>query len=153
MPTPTPIKIVKRALWKPHWYKLDQPIGLGQFSRFAFERESTATTPWGDPYDYTFYNRTFSNKRTWSNEGILSDEELPQYRFARVLEIVHPVLGSLERVDTGGLDYIFYPLEGAELVVNAEEEPGVAYDDDRAIQDWELSVTLDDVSEPVGETF
>ena len=36
MAAATPIKIVKRALWRPGWYRLDQPIGVGQFGRFAF---------------------------------------------------------------------------------------------------------------------
>jgi len=86
-----------------------------------------------------FFNRT------------ISDEKHPLFRFARVLEIIHPQLGPLERVDTSGLDYVFKPAEGEEIYVNAEEEPGVAYDFDQPVGDWSLLVTLDDVSEPIAD--
>lgn len=155
--TTTPIKIVKRALWRPGWYKLDQPIGVGQFSRFAFfapehsslgsQRSVTSDQAGtsqadlnqeftGSPLDLQFFNRT------------ISETHQPLFRFARVLEIVHPILGPLERVDTSGLDYVFKPVGGEEIFVNAEEEPGVAYDFEQPISDWSLLVTLDDVSEP-----
>jgi hypothetical protein len=68
-----------------------------------------------------------------------------------VLEIIHPQLGPLERVDTSGLDYVFKPADGEEIYVNAEEEPGVAYDFDQPVGDWSLLVTLDDVSDPIAD--
>lgn len=160
--TTSPIKIVKRALWRPGWYKLDQPIGVGQFSRFAFfapEHSSLGTGRagradeakpaqadlnmefTGGPLDLQFFNRT------------ISETHQPLFRFARVLEIIHPTLGPLERVDTSGLDYVFKPVGGDEIFVNAEEEPGVAYDFDQPIADWSLLVTLDDVSEPQAEAL
>lgn len=158
----TPIKIVKRALWRPGWYKLDQPIGIGQFGRFAFfapehsslaaESRGSQAPASGQPEDLNqefaggtldlqFFNRT------------ISDTQQPLFRFARVLEIVHPTLGPLERVDTSGLDYVFKPVGGEEIFVNAEEEPGVAYDFDEAVTDWSLLVTLDDVSEPAADAI
>jgi hypothetical protein len=148
MAAATPIKIVKRALWRPGWYRLDQPIGVGQFGRFAFfdpaaEPSSQPPIPEsgfaGGPIELQFFNRT------------ISDEKHPLFRFARVLEIIHPQLGPLERVDTSGLDYVFKPAEGEEIYVNAEEEPGVAYDFDQPVGDWSLLVTLDDVSEPIAD--
>lgn len=148
MAAATPIKIVKRALWRPGWYRLDQPIGVGQFGRFAFfdpaaEPSSQPPLPEnglaGGPVELQFFNRT------------ITDEKHPLFRFARVLEIIHPQLGPLERVDTSGLDYVFKPAEGEEIYVNAEEEPGVAYDFDQSVGDWSLLVTLDDVSEPIAD--
>ena len=66
----------------------------------------------------------------------------------------HSEFGPLNRVDTDGLDYIFYPMDGNEFVVNADEEPGAIYDDeDRGskIDDWSVVVTLSDVSSPLVE--
>lgn len=148
MAAATPIKIVKRALWRPGWYRLDQPIGVGQFGRFAFfdpTAESASQPPWPEngfgsgPIELQFFNRT------------ITDQKHPLFRFARVLEIIHPQLGPLERVDTSGLDYVFKPADGEEIYVNAEEEPGVAYDFDQPVGDWSLLVTLDDVSEPIAD--
>jgi hypothetical protein len=194
MTTKAPIKIVKRALWRPGWHQLDQPLGIGQFSRFAFftpahsslgsprpapsgkasapsgkasapaskasdpasiapakqaEREGASWNEEADlnqevgggPLDFQFFNRT------------ISETHQPLFRFARVLEILHPVLGPLERVDTSGLDYVFKPVGSDEIFVNAEEEPGVAYDFDQPISDWSLLVTLDDVSEPQADAI
>ena len=92
-----------------------------------------------EPIDFVFFNQMASSTNS-------------QVRYARVLDIEHPELGPLQRIDTDGLDYIFYPIEGAEVVVNAEEEPGAVYDnDDLEIADWSVLVTLADVSEPVAE--
>jgi hypothetical protein len=63
----------------------------------------------------------------------------------------HPVLGELLRVDADGLDYIFFPVDGDEVVVNAEEEPGVTYDTSNEISEWSVIVKLTEVSEPMGE--
>ena len=148
MAAATPIKIVKRALWRPGWYRLDQPIGVGQFGRFAFfdpAAEPSSQPALSDnglgsgPIELQFFNRT------------ITDQKHPLFRFARVLEIIHPQLGPLERVDTSGLDYVFKPADGEEIYVNAEEEPGVAYDFDQPVGDWSLLVTLDDVSEPIAD--
>ena len=61
----------------------------------------------------------------------------------------HPQLGQLVRVDTDGLDYIFFPIEGEEVVVNAEEEPGTTGEGEVFVEDWTVFVTLREVSEPV----
>lgn len=178
MAASTPIKIVKRALWRPGWYQLDQSIRVGQFERFAFFAPASSTLAQrpasklagekskrksggkksagrkqsslpadlnseyaGGPLDLQFFNRT------------ITDQVHPLVRFARVLEIVHPKLGPLESVDTTGLDYIFKPVDGEGIFVNAEESPGEAYDLDQPIKDWSLIVTLDDVSEPEPEAI
>jgi hypothetical protein len=70
-------------------------------------------------------------------------------RYAKIEGIHHPQLGQLMRVDTDGLDYIFFPVEGEEIVVNAEEDPGSTYDSGVQVDDWSVLVSLSDVSEPV----
>jgi len=67
------------------------------------------------------------------------------------VEIRHQELGELLRVDTDGLDYIFFPANNEEIVVNAEEEPGSTYDSDLEVADWSVLVKLVEVSEPVAD--
>ena len=75
-----------------------------------------------------------------------------QVRYAKVQDIQHPELGPMQRVDTEGLDYIFYPVDGTEYVVNAEENPGSIYDEQElVIDDWSVIVTLAEVSSPLAE--
>lgn len=168
MAAATPIKIVKRALWRPGWYQLDQSIRLGQFERFAFftpESSSLSMRPESKPSGKKPKQKTGKQKvgglpadpNSYIAGGpidlqffnrTITDQINPLVRFARVLEIVHPELGPLESVDTTGLDYIFKPVNGEEIFVNSEESPGEAYDLDKPIKDWSLIVTLDDVSEP-----
>ncbi len=74
-------------------------------------------------------------------------------RYARIVEIFHPQLGPLLRIDAEGLDYIFYPVLGEEIVVNAEEQPGLIDPDsfgaDTAVMDWTVHVKLAELSEPI----
>ena len=63
----------------------------------------------------------------------------------------HAELGQLLRVDTWGLDYILYPADGEEVVVDAEEQPGLVHSGwPSIINDWTIHVHLVDVSEPLG---
>ena len=63
----------------------------------------------------------------------------------------HRELGELLKIDTDGLDYIFFPAGSEEIVVNAEEEPGSTYDSDLEVSDWSVLVKLAEVSEPVAD--
>ena len=138
----TPILIVRKALWKPRWFKLDQSIQTGQSGQFAFYDQPTGEADIdGQCFEFTFFSR------------LESETHRCEFRFARILEINHPTFGSIERVDTHGLDYIFYPTTGSEKIVNAEEEPGVIYDFDMQVESWSLTVTLADVSEPISNSF
>jgi hypothetical protein len=138
----TPIQIVRRALWKPNWFKLDQSIRTGQFGQFAFfENSKDVLVAEGELYDFTFFNQ------------LKSGSERPEFRNARILEINHPSLGSIERIDTLGVDYVFYPTNGLELIVNAEEEPGVIYDCELQVEQWSLTVSVGDISEPMSHAF
>lgn len=132
------IKVTHKALWTPGWYELDQSLIVGQNQRFWFF-QTPPLDERDEPIDLVFFNQMSSSANS-------------QVRYARVLDIEHAELGPLQRIDTDGLDYIFYPIEGNEVVVNAEEEPGSIYDgEDLKVTDWSVLVTLADVSEPVAD--
>ena len=50
-----------------------------------------------------------------------------------------------------GLSFTAYLPVDLRVIVNAEEEPGLAYDLDPPISDWSIGVTLSDVSEPIAD--
>ncbi len=134
------IKVTHKALWTPGWYELDQSLKVGMYQRFWFFSNPPAEETPGE-VDFVFFNQMSSLANS-------------QVRYARVLDMEHSEFGPLNRVDTDGLDYIFYPMDGNEFVVNADEEPGSIYDDeDRGskIDDWSVVVTLSDVSSPLVE--
>ena len=124
-----------KAIWNPSWYELDQSLAMGIKKKFWFFQEKPADAQTSDA-DLVFFNQ-------------LDSEINSVVRFAEIVEIYHPILGTLARVDTDGLDYIFVPIEGSEIYVNAEEEPGKTYDSDVEVDDWSLVVTLQNVSEPI----
>lgn len=129
-----PTKTVK-ATWTPGWYEMDQSLSVGIKQKFWFFQDKPSETE-GTDIELVFFNQ-------------LDSEVNSVVRFVEIVEIYHEVLGQLARVDTDGLDYIFVPIEGDEIFVNAEEEPGNAYDTEFEIEDWTLQVTLQNVSEPI----
>ena len=132
------VNVTPKALWSPGWYKLDQSLIVGQRQKFWF----FAKPPSDD--DQPFVDFMFFNQMTTSANA--------QIRYAVVRDIEHAELGPLQRVDTEGLDYIFYPVDGTGYVVNAEEKPGAIYDEkELVINDWSVIVTLADVSSPLAE--
>ncbi len=132
------------AIWTPGWYELDQTLVLNERQKYWFFQTSPelagTNESVADPADLVFYNQLDSTKNCC-------------VRYAKIVEIIHPQLGLLQRIDTDGLDYIFCPVDGDEVIVNAEEEPGTIYDDDNGNQifDWSVLVKLAEVSEPMGE--
>ena len=127
----------KKAVWRPSWYEMDQSIAVGSDSRFCFYQDSRGQGL-DEEIDFSFFNQLDSDANS-------------ETRFATVAGICHSVLGPLSRVDTDGLDYIFTLLDGTDVVVNAEEEPGKSYDDGIEIEDWSVVVSLVNVSEPLGD--
>ncbi len=126
------------AIWTPGWYELDQTLVLGQRQKFWFfdsVPDSTVRSN-GDETKLVFFNKSDTSENCVA-------------RFARIDEMHHAQLGAILRVDTEGLDYIFFPVEGEEVIVNAEEEPGRAYDFGQPISDWSIHVKLSDVSQPI----
>lgn len=146
------ITSTQTALWVPGWYELDQTLVLGQRQKLWF-----FITP---PKD-AFYNDVSINDPSSSDASEnrptpdfvffnqLDSTTNCQIRFATVVEMLHPQIGPLQRIDTDGCDYLFFPVDGEEIVVNAEEEPGQVYDDRLTIDQWVVNVTLEEVSDPV----
>ncbi len=133
--------VTMTALWTPGWYELDQSLAVGQRQRFWFFETNPPIEIDGNhanDFDLVFFNQLDSSANC-------------QVRFARIVEIKHKQLGLLSGIDTEGMDYIFVPIDGHEVVVNAEEDPGSTYDCNLEIDDWSVVVTLSDVSEPVGK--
>lgn len=129
--------ITKNALWTPGWYELDQTLAVGDRQKFwFFETPPGDVETLGENIDLVFYNQLDSS----SNCTV---------RYATIDELHHPQLGQLLRVDTDGQDYIFFPVDGEEIVVNAEEEPGTIRDGSIGVTDWSVRARLSDVSEPV----
>lgn len=136
---------LQTAIWTPGWYELDQSLMLGERQKFWFYHHTPgienaapmieASNPNAD-FDLVFYNQLDSSKNC-------------MVRYAKIVEMFHPELGPLKQIDTDGLDYLFVPLEGKEIVVNAEEEPGTTYDAELNVTDWSVYVKLADVSDPL----
>ena len=140
IPTSESNSIERIALWTPGWYELDQSLNLGVLQRFWFYQTppvtSAGVTSSSSDIELVFYNQLASA----ANHTV---------RYAMITEMSHPELGLINRVDTDGLDYIFYPVSGEEVIVNAEEDPGSVYESELKIDDWSLQVKLTQVSEPV----
>ena len=127
------------ALWTPGWYELDQTLVLGERQKYWFyQTPPEACLGLAEDLDLVFYNQLDSTQNCI-------------VRYAKIVEMTNPDLGYLLRVDTDGLDYIFFPSDGEEVVVNAEEEPGSIYDSGLEIRDWSVMVKLVEVSEPVAD--
>jgi hypothetical protein len=126
---------VIKALWNPGWYETDQSLAVGDRQRFWFF-QNTPSAGCDKNVDLVFFNQLDSSANC-------------QVRFATVLEIHHDVLGQLSRIDADGLDYVFTPVDGPEIIVNAEEDPGTVYDPEIKIDNWSIIVTLGDVSESI----
>jgi len=129
---------LKKAIWTPSWYEMDQTIAVGVKNKFWFFQETPEIDFNDEAYDLVFFNQLDSN----SNSVV---------RFANIAEIFHESLGPMVRIDADGLDYIFTPVNGNDILVNAEEEPGKTYEDGVEIDEWSVMVTLVEVSEPMGD--
>ena len=139
MTTPETEDVISKmnAIWIPGWYELDQPLLLGERRKYWFyDVPPLDCVAVEEDVDLVFFNQLASAANF-------------HVRYATIEEMSHPKLGRLQRVDTDGLDYIFVPVVGDEIVVNAEEEPGVAQTDEVQIDDWSVFVSLLDVSEPL----
>lgn len=119
------------ALWIPAWHELDQPLALGEENRFYFFDETPAQyRPWVQASERVFFNL---------------DElpEDPESVVATPIEIQHETLGHLLRIDTFGLDYIFYPANAEEWIVDAEESPGTCRTHHECVEHWRVHVKLE----------
>ena len=128
------------ATWTPGWYELDQTLVVGERRRYWFF----------DQPPENIVGETSANRLVFFNQ--LDSATNSTVRWAVISDMYHPILGELSRVDTDGLDYIFVPASGPEVVVNAEEEPGKCYDETIQVSDWSVTVTFSEVSDPIAVT-
>lgn len=117
------------ALWIPGWYELDQTLVLDECREYSFYRDLPKEIAASHAnVDWVFFNQ-------------VADPAKCEVRYVTIVEMHHEILGALLRIDTEGLDYIFFPADGEEMVVNAEENPGNAQGN-IAVDDWTVVVTL-----------
>ena len=135
---PPEAQSTKTAIWIPAWHELDQSLMVGLRQKYFFFDQLPADFATSN-CDLIFFNG-------------LSPGSNCDIRFAKVTSIVHPALGEILRVDSMGLDYILYPADGEEVVLDAEENPGTVLSGlDDLIEDWTLQVLLEEVSEPIAD--
>lgn len=127
----------KSAIWTPSWYEMDQSLVVGLRSKFWFFQDNPSMDE-DESVDFVFFNQLDSAANS-------------EIRFACIDEIHHEVLGPLSRIDTDGLDYIFTTVDGEDIVVDAEEDPGNTYEGEFEVEDWTVVVVLSEVSEPIGD--
>ena len=111
-----------KVIWKPYWYELDQPLIVGEKLKYYLTKD----------------------KLCLANGGA-TDQDIEIE--AEITNIYHSELGELLKVDTKGLTYTFYLLDGTHIVIDAEENPGDPEYDNYKVSNWDLSVTLKDVVE------
>ena len=122
---------IETAIWFPHWSMQDQPIAVGQTEPFDFYLQPP-------PHIISQGLRVFyflvSDK---------ADATLFERRSLRIISIHHPVLGAIQQIDTGNLDYHLTMPDGRILAVEAEETPGLVYTHPEPIADWRIYVKLE----------
>ncbi len=121
---------VERAIWFPFWYELEQPIAVGQRGDFDFFK----VVPDHIAHDglRVFYHGDWQEKC----------RSLFDRRRVKILRIQHPILGSIQAIDTSGLDYTFTMSDGRSQKVEAEETPGPVYGRNEPIADWRVYVEI-----------
>ncbi len=127
--------------WVPGWYELDPSLEVGQTDEFAFWR--VVPDHLRGPESLVLYNTLWSPRDVIVARGTIA-------------AIWHPELGAVRKVDTRGLDYTIVLVDGSELIVNAEEEPGQLCErvgeqwrvSSRAVGDWRFVVAFESLSEP-----
>lgn len=128
------------AAWIPGWYELDQPLEVGVEREFVFWR--VVPHYLSNSEGLVFYNTLWHE-----GDGVFGT--------GRILRIRHLELGDIRNIDTRGLDYTITLVDGSELLVNAEEEPGKMFEgrpgdwteSKRVILDWQCEVTFEALSE------
>jgi len=120
-----------RALWRPAWFELDQPLEVDFEDEYAFCNVYPPGVPSG--FDLVFHNP-------------LLDQSDPILRRARIARIHHAILGDVRRVETKGLVYAITLIDGTSIQVEAEETPGeIEYTPAShiaKIDNWDLDVEV-----------
>jgi hypothetical protein len=100
---------MRLAAWVPGSYELDQPLEVGLTADFAFWRVVPDDLRGAEPL--VLYNDLWRPEKAMMARGTIA-------------AIRHPELGEVQVVDTRGLDYTLTLVDGTQMLVNAEEEPG-----------------------------
>ena len=128
------------AAWIPGWYELDQPLEVGFTGEFVF---------WKVVPDHLRCSErlVFYNTIWHAGDGVFAS--------GKIVGIRHHELGEVRKIDTCGLDYTITLVDGTELLVNAEEEPGKLFEgrlgnwkeSKKVIEDWRCEVAFESLSE------
>ena len=102
------------------WYELAQTITVGEMQEIHFFK---------DVEPLTFYCGLWYPKKAIC-------------RNYKIEQIIHPVLGNIQSINTRGLDYTITLITGEQLTVNAEEEPGKVYNYHIQPESWVFNVLL-----------
>jgi hypothetical protein len=81
------------ARWHPFWYECDRPIRVGEVGEFEFFR---TIPPYVKLRDFPVFFH-----HGWSSDVYQQTSKLR----LRILAIDHPELGSIQSIETDGLDY------------------------------------------------
>jgi hypothetical protein len=132
--------MIERVAWVPGWYELDPQLEVGNADEFVFWRVVPDNLV--GPERLVLYNTLWCPKDAVVARGM-------------IWAIHHPELGAIRKVDTRGLDYTITLADGAELLVNAEENPGLCYErgeggwvpSSRVISDWRFVIEFELLTE------
>jgi hypothetical protein len=130
-----------QVAWVPGWYELDQAIEVGHNYEFAFWR--VIPEDLRGPETLVLYNTLWRPEDAVVASGTIAN-------------INHRELGQIQKIDTRGLDYTFVLVDGTELLVNAEEQPGRLFERagaswvaaKRVVSNWRCVVEFKSLSEP-----
>ena len=147
MPEPALDEPLVTALWFPGWYNLDREVDVGETDEWCFWNDDVIEPEYrrfrvaGLPAPSLYFYNTLLSPDRW------------HVRRATTHSITHPTLGPLERIGTRRFGtYEFQSVAtGTIYEVEAEEGPGVSYDQTVALTDWWVVVELGSVSEPLSE--
>lgn len=129
-----------RAAWVPGWYELDPVLEVGLSGEFAFFR--VVPDSLRGPEALILYNDLWHPRDFAVATGTIS-------------AIRHPELGEIRSVDTRGLDYTITLMDGTEILVNAEEDPGKMFEgrlgdwveSKRVVTQWRFAVEFESLSD------
>src|SRR5262245_5089020 len=125
-----------QVTWIPGWYELDPYLEVGLEDEFAFWRVVPEHLRGSE--ELVLYND-------------LSHPGEPLIAIGKNSSNRHPDLGDIRKVDTHGLDYMITLVDGTEIAVNAEEDPGKMFEgkpgawveSTRVVSQWRFAVEFE----------
>ena len=123
---------VQIAAWVPGWYNLDQSIVVGETDDFVLfaELPDLPEIEWLERRpDLVFFN-TLMHPGEWVRRRL------------QVISIRHHQLGDLAAIRTDRFGVYEFTAAGRTYEVEAEEGPGICYDNSIGISDWGVLVEV-----------